>query len=85
MLNVGEATIAFKERQYPGITEQIWRFESAVLPPCPNCGDEDTADVQVGVIGRTINISMATTKFRLIPNGPKPGKFYCNQCKDFFG
>jgi len=85
MLNVGEATIAFKERQYPGITEQIWRFESAVLPPCPNCGDGDTADVQVGVIGRTINISMATTKFRLIPNGPKPGEFYCNQCKEFFG
>ena len=84
MLNVGEATIAFKERQYPGITEQIWRFENAVLPPCPNCGYGDTADVQFGVIGRTINISMATTEFRLISNGPKPGKFYCNACKEFY-
>tara|TARA_B100000809_G_scaffold142007_1_gene139574 strand:+ start:797 stop:1087 length:291 start_codon:yes stop_codon:yes gene_type:complete len=85
MLNVDEAMLAHMEQQYPGITEQIWRFEIAVLPPCPDCGDGDTADVQVGLIGRTIHISMSTTKFKLIPNGPKLGDYFCNACEQYFG
>lgn len=56
----------------------------ADLPPCPDCGSEDTASVQIGVIQRTMNIAAATTKFKLIPNGPKPGPYFCNACDRFF-
>jgi len=55
-----------------------------VLPQCPRCGSKDTADVQCGIIGRTINIAAATTRFKLIPNGPAPGKYFCNACDEFF-
>ena len=84
MLRVDKKTFTHMEMGYPGIYEQILRFENAQLPSCPCCGSEDTADVQIGIIGRTINIVGATTKFRLIPNGPKPGKYFCNTCKEFF-
>jgi hypothetical protein len=73
------------ENRYPGITESILRFERAELPACPRCGSQDTANVQVGLIGRTIDIAAATTKFKLIPNGPKPGAYFCNACGEFFG
>jgi hypothetical protein len=73
-----------KYSQYPGIEDQIRRFERAILPECPHCGSFNTADVQIGIIGRTIHIAAATKKFKLIVNGPKPGEFYCNACKQFF-
>ncbi len=72
------------ELQYPGIRQQILHFDRTSLPSCPLCGSTDTANVQVGVIGRTINIAGATTKFKLIPNGPAPGKYFCNTCDTFF-
>lgn len=73
------------EERYPGITEDIRYFENAVLPPCPHCGSEDTASVQVGIIGRTININAATRKFFLVPNmSDKKGKYLCRQCGKFF-
>lgn len=72
------------EKAYPGIKDTILRFENANLPPCPHCGSEDTADVQVGIIGRTIAICSATTKFKLIPNGPRLGTYFCNACNRFF-
>ena len=73
MLKQTKKQLAQWEKQYDGITKQIMQFEKAVLPLCPKCGSNNTADVQVGIIGRTMNISAATTKFRLIANGPKPG------------
>ena len=61
------------------------RFENAELPPCTYCQSKITAYVQVGVIDRTICINGATTKFRLLPNGPKPGKYYSNDCGIYIG
>ena len=84
MLKISQQQIKEMETQYPGITEDINRFESASLPMCIHCNSTDTADVQVGIIGRTIFICAATTKFKLIPNGPKPGNFWCNSCKRYF-
>jgi hypothetical protein len=85
MLKVDQDTLAHMESQYPGIQEQIRRFDEAELPACPRCRSDSTADVQCGMIGRTINIATATTKIKLIPNGPGPGKFFCNACGEFFG
>lgn len=85
MLKVDQKTLDEMESQHKGIIEQIMRFENAVLPQCPHCLSENTADVQVGVIGRTIYITTATSKFYLILNGPKPGQYYCNDCKQYFG
>lgn len=72
------------EKDYPGITSTILRFENAELPPCVHCESKDTADVQIGIIGRTIAIKSMTKKFFLIPNGPKQGKYFCNSCRKFF-
>jgi len=84
MIKVDEKTLDQMENQHPGIKETILYFENAKLPSCPHCGSENTADVQCGIIGRTIYIATATTKFKLIPNPPKPGSYFCNNCKEFF-
>jgi len=39
----------------------------------------------MGVVGYSMNTAAATTKFKLIPNGPKRGKYFCNVCKQYFG
>lgn len=84
MLKVNLKDLDRWEINYPGIKETILRFENAILPACTQCGSTDTADVQVGIIGRTIHIGAATTKFKLIANGPRPGRFFCNSCNRFF-
>ena len=84
MLKIDEKTIAHVERQYPGFEEILLGFESAILPACSHCGSANTANVQVGCVGITQNLAAATTKFKLILNGPKPGKFFCNTCDEFF-
>jgi hypothetical protein len=38
------------EEQYPGITEQLNRFDQADLPSCVHCGSVNTASAQVGII-----------------------------------
>lgn len=85
MLRITEEEIKQLESQYPGIAEQIWGFEEADLPACPVCGSTDTASVQVGMIGRTINIGAATTKFHLMLNGNDKGIYFCNVCRQQFG
>ncbi len=85
MLKIDKETLDHMEKNYPGIGEAVLRFEQAALPACSHCGSENTADVQCGTIGRTISIAAATTKFKLIPNGPKPGGYFCNACSEFFG
>ena len=72
------------EEGYPGVKENINWFEKADLPRCSRCGSDDTATVQCGIIGRTINIVAATTKFHLLANGPKPGEYFCNACRKYF-
>lgn len=85
MIKVTEDTIKQMEQNYPGITEQIQRFEGMELPSCPICGSDDTASVQVGIIGRTIHLAGATSKFHLIPNGNDKGIYYCNVCRQQLG
>ena len=84
MLTLDEEKIKRLEAKFPGIGDAILAYESARLPACPGCGSDDTASVQVGVEGRTLSIASATTKFRLIPKRPKPGKYFCNICKQYF-
>jgi hypothetical protein len=73
------------ENIYPGITEQINRFEEAELPSCPHCGSNNTASVQVGFIGRTITLAASTRKVKLVPNvKDRLGKYFCNNCDMFF-
>ena len=84
MLKFSNARLKRMDQDYPGILKQIVAFDAAELPRCPHCDDADTADVQVGVVQRAINISAATTKFKLIPNGPKQGDYFCNGCERFF-
>ena len=84
MIKISEDSIREFERSYPGITEQIQRFEAMELPPCPVCGSSDTASVQVGIVGRTIHLAGATSKFHLIPNGNGKGIYFCNVCRQQF-
>ena len=84
MLTVDNATLNRLDKRYPGIRKTILAFEKAALPACARCGSRDTADVGCGVIGRTIDIAAATTKFKLLPNGPAPGRYFCNTCQEFF-
>jgi hypothetical protein len=64
--------------------EQYKRFMQLEVPPCPRCGTCNTASVQVGVIGITIRLAATCRTFKLIPNGPKPGQWFCNSCSTFF-
>jgi len=79
------AVMSSMEDQYPGITEQYLGFENAKLPSCSHCGSNDTASVQVGIVGRTICLSGASRKFKLVPNmSDGMGKYFCNKCSRFF-
>lgn len=84
MLKIDEKRVAQVEMRYSSFGEILLRFESATLPVCSHCKSANTANVQVGCVGITINLAAATTKFKLISNGPKPGKFFCNTCNEFF-
>jgi hypothetical protein len=85
MLKVDQETLDKMESQHPGIVETIMFFENAVLPACPHCGAENTADVNVGIVGRSIYLVTATTKAKLVPNEKdKLGEYFCNDCNKFF-
>ena len=85
MLKVDENTLAEMERQHTGLVKTIMQFENAELPVCPHCGSDNTAEVQVGIIGRTIYLVSATTKAKLVPNVMnKLGEYFCNACQQFF-
>lgn len=85
MLKLEEKELAGLEGRYPGIVDEILKFEQQELPPCIYCNSNGTAAVQIGTIARTIQIAAATTKFILIANGPKPGSYFCQGCGKFFG
>ena len=85
MLKIDASKLAKLGKDYPGLVDDINRFEQMDLPPCPKCKSVDTASVQCGVIGRTITLCGATTKFKLVGNGPKPGNCFCNGCGEYFG
>jgi hypothetical protein len=67
------------------IYEEIYaRFTQMEVPPCLQCGTSNTASVQVGIVWITIWMASTCPKFRLIPNGPKPGEWFCNTCQKYF-
>ncbi len=63
---------------------QVRDFENLELPKCPLCSSKNTAIVQVGLVSRSITLSSMTKKIHLRANG-KPGKYFCNKCKEYFG
>ena len=65
--------------------EQYRRFMKMEVPPCTRCGSGATASVQVGVIGITIRLAATCPKFKLPPNGPKPGQRFHDSCGRFRG
>ena len=83
-LKIDKVTLAKMESMHPGIGESIRLHEEMNLPQCHHCGSEDTAKVGVGVVGRSIFLAAATTKFKLIPNLPRLGQYFCNSCEEFF-
>lgn len=85
MLKITPTRLDELEIEFPEIRSQVMGFEHAQLPPCPQCGSIDTAAVSVGGARRSQVIAAATSKIRLLPNGPAPGSHYCNTCSGFFG
>ena len=84
MLKVNEELLQEMESHYRGILETIRSIEAAELPSCPHCKSSHTAQVQIGVTGRTTYIAAATTKVKLLQKAPQPGKYFCNKCERFF-
>jgi hypothetical protein len=82
MPNLDDKTLDDLEKVYPGIKGNIRGIEEAKLPPCPYCKSENTALVQHGIIGRSINVAAATGKIHLSPGAPE--KYFCNYCKKYF-
>lgn len=85
MLIIKPTALDDLEARHPGIRSQIMDFENAEIPACPHCGSSDTARVNVGMTPRTLAIAAATTKLKLLLNGPVPGRHACNACEGFFG
>jgi len=83
MIKISEDQFKHYEVNYPGITEQILRFDKRVMPPCPFCNSTDTAVVICGIIGRTIHIASATSRVKLLANRDQR-HFYCHSCKQYF-
>lgn len=81
MLKITKAELDALE---PGLRDSVLRYENAKLPACTHCGAEDAASVQVGIVGRSMNIAVCTTKMVLIPNLPKEGNYYCHACKKYY-
>ena len=64
--------------------EILERYNAMDVPPCIYCESPDTASVECGIIGLTMALSATCRKFKLIGNGPKLAKWYCNECEQFF-
>jgi hypothetical protein len=84
MLKVNEEILQEMENHYSGILDSIRSIEEAELPSCSRCRSDHTADVQIGITARTTYIAAATTKIKLLPNPPKPARYFCNKCERFF-
>jgi hypothetical protein len=84
MLKVDQAHLQALEQRYPNLMGTIRALEGDPLPACAHCQSEDTAIVHVDVRDRLIALASATSKIKLIPNGPKPGEYFCNACQKYF-
>lgn len=69
---------------HPGFAEIARRFDSAHTPACPDCVSDNTTAVHVGAVGRAIELAAATTRFKLLVSGPKPGEWWCNVCERYY-
>ena len=83
VIKVKPEILASMEALHPGIALSVRYYEAAKLPSCPHCGAADAAIVTAGLVGRSIHLALATNKIKLLPNGPRPGNFYCNACGMF--
>jgi hypothetical protein len=83
MLKVDDAWLRAAEARYPGFKATLDHYETQALPPCPACGSTETAKTSTGLVGYSMALAAATTKIKLIPNGPS-ADFYCNACDKFF-
>ncbi len=72
------------ERQTPGITGIILRFDRVQLPRCPRCRSDNTAAVYTDLDGKMERIAQATTRVYLAPGSNLAGKFYCYSCADYY-
>ena len=84
MLKISPKQLDSIEKESPSIGSMIRNLESAVLPVCVHCGSEDTASVGYGIVRQSMTVANATTKYHLIANGPGPGAFFCNACREYF-
>jgi hypothetical protein len=84
MIKVNKELLQEMESHYSGILDSIRSYEEAELPSCSRCKSDQTADVQIGITGRTTYIAAATTKVKLVPSPPKPASYFCNKCERFF-
>jgi hypothetical protein len=84
MIKVDDDSLKNMEEQYRGIKKQIFDYDKEKLPACRFCKSSDTAQVQFGIIGRTMNIAAATTKFKLAVKSKKTKRYYCNSCSKYF-
>ncbi len=84
MLRISQEDLDDWESKYEGTIRQVYYYENACLPSCANCKSSDTAKVAAGLVGQTIRIAAATTKFKLVPNH-RLGKYFCNVCGEYFG
>jgi len=84
MLKVSLEQLELMGLDYPGIREQVISREEAEFPLCSSCGSPNTATVSVGAVDRSMSIVAATTRIKLVPNGPKPGEYFCNDCREFW-
>ena len=84
MLKIAYKELERLDQHYPGLKDQVIHLEGREMPACPHCGSCCTALVGVGVVGRSIQMAVSTTRFRLWANTPRPGKFACASCRCFF-
>lgn len=84
MLIIDQDVVERLELRHPGFRSQLLAIDPAVLPGCTTCGSDDTARVHFGIIQRTIDLAGATTKMKLLPNPPGPGKYFCNACGGYY-
>ena len=60
-------------------------YERELSSSAPPPESEDTGGAQIGIVGRALNISPATPRFKIIANEPAPGKYWCNSYGGYFG
>ena len=84
MLKIDYKELERLDRYYLGLKDQVIHLEGKDMPAYPHCGSRCTALVGVGVVGRSLQMAVSTTRFRLWANGPRQGKFACASCRCFF-